>query len=44
VIIEINLAGGEALAVKMLNRRLGIVSGLSTLGTTGVVIPFSCSA
>lgn len=42
--VEIGIADGEALALKTLNPRLGIVGGLSVLGTTGVVIPFSCSA
>jgi len=38
--VEIGVRGGEALAAKTLNPRLGIVCGLSILGTTGVVIPF----
>lgn len=44
VTVEISIPGGEALALRTLNGRLGIVGGLSILGTTGVVIPYSCSA
>ena len=42
--IEISIAGGEALAQRTWNPRLGIVGGLSVLGTTGIVVPYSCAA
>ncbi|MGF1639789.1 MAG: cobalt-precorrin-5B (C(1))-methyltransferase [Rhodospirillales bacterium] len=44
VAVTIAIPGGEVLAAKTLNGRLGIVGGLSVLGTTGVVVPFSCAA
>lgn len=43
-IVEVSIPGGETIALRTLNGRLGIVGGLSILGTTGIVVPFSCSA
>ncbi len=42
--IEISIPGGDKLAERTWNPRLGIRGGLSILGTTGVVVPYSCSA
>ena len=44
VIVELSIPGGEVLAAQTLNGRLGIVGGLSILGTTGIVVPYSCAA
>jgi cobalt-precorrin-5B (C1)-methyltransferase len=42
--VEISVPGGEKLAERTLNSRLGVAGGLSILGTTGVVVPYSCAA
>jgi cobalt-precorrin-5B (C1)-methyltransferase len=44
VIVELSVDRGEELARSTWNPRLGILGGLSILGTTGVVVPYSCSA
>jgi cobalt-precorrin-5B (C1)-methyltransferase len=42
--VVVSVPGGEGMAEKTTNARLGIVRGISILGTTGIVRPFSTAA
>jgi cobalt-precorrin-5B (C1)-methyltransferase len=44
VVVEISVPGGAKMARRTSNPRLGILDGISILGTTGIVRPFSTAA
>ncbi|MGJ8581808.1 MAG: cobalt-precorrin-5B (C(1))-methyltransferase [Psychromonas sp.] len=42
--VSVGIINGEQIATNTMNSRLGIIGGLSILGTTGIVRPYSCAA
>lgn len=44
LMVTVGVADGARIALRTMNARLGILGGLSILGTTGIVVPYSCGA
>jgi cobalt-precorrin-5B (C1)-methyltransferase len=44
IAVSISVPGGEKIALKTLNAKLGVLGGLSILGTSGIVVPYSKEA
>ena len=42
--VRVSVTDGEAIALKTTNARLGVIGGISILGSTGVVQPYSTAA